>query len=86
VARVHPGPAVHDDFLTALHSELVESIPKLLIGFESPVRAQVAGEWRAASARDVAGLGVDRLRLAAITLAGPLMEQSRAHQGANSLE
>ena len=83
--RVDAGAAVDDSALLAVDAELGEAPAQLLGRLEAPVRAEVLGPRSAARARDVAGLGVDRLLLAAIALAGARVDQRHAGELARRL-
>src|SRR5581483_4913438 len=67
------------------HAQLVEPLAELLGGQEPPALVEVPGVRRVERARDVAGLGVDRLGLAPVALAQPRIEHRHPAQPAHDL-
>ena len=76
VRRAERGAAVGDHRPLAGAERLV-SPPERLGRQEATVRAEIGGERGAQGTRDVAGARVDRLRLAAVPLAGASVEEQR---------
>src|SRR5579864_4158767 len=84
MGRVDARAAVEDGSVTGAEGRVLR--PELVRRLEAPAGVEVGGEWRAQRARDVAGLWIDRLLLAAVALSGPCVDQRHVSQPRHRLE